>query len=606
MSEAAAPLPERVPEFLTNRASCSDKPISMRQLSFLLVLVLGLAACSTYSGIPYAPPMGYVHADDALRRGNYAEAAQGFAGYLAAGGDRAYRARAYYQLAQAEYGLRNYHATLDALAELEHEFPEQRGTQTAALRGDAFYELGQPGEALLAWDTAWNRGTERDRSLLRARIQEAVDHMSDEDLRQVGDLLTTPEIAAMVAARLPGAPVPGRTVAAAEEKTPAGAEPAAAEAAPSFVPETERERQAEERAEAMAEPSPPSEQAGPSGPTGRIGLLLPLTGPDRTYGQRALQGLRLALLDAPSTLVVRDTGGDPEVAVDLFRQLAADPTVLAIIGPLRSSEAAVVAPLAEKAGIPVLLLSQREGFEGPFVLQAAVTQRGQTRALGQYAIRGLGLRRFGIIHPNDSYGRTFAERFREEIERQGGTVVGSSTYGVAQRGFSAQAAAVRSWVAGGGVDAVFVPDAAPTAAAVAAAVRSVAPQAVLLGTESWNQPVALAQAGSAVEGAVFADAFYVDRNDPDTQRFVEHFRQAHGAPPTVFEAQGYDSAMLLRRAMQKGAGTRAAVTRQLHAMDAYHGAGRLHATAAGLQPEIILLRVRGGEVEEVPPPSPTG
>ena len=592
---------------MTKPAGCSDKPISMRQLSLLLVLCLAAAACSTYSGIPYAPPMSYARADDALRRGNYAEAAQGFAAYLAAGGDRAYRARAYYELAQAEYGLKNYHAALDALGELEHEFPEQRGTQTAALRGDSFYELGQPGEALLAWETAWNRGGESDRALLRSRIQVAIDHMSEEDLRRVADLLTIPEIAGMVDARLPGAPVAGRTVAAAEEKTPAGAEPTAAEAAPSFVPETERERQAEERAEAMAEPTPPSEQqAEPSGPTGRIGLLLPLTGPDRAYGQRTLQGLRLAVLDSPSTLVVRDTGGDPEIAADLFRQLAANPTVLAIIGPLRSSEAAVVAPLAEKAGIPVLLLSQREGFEGPFVLQAAVTQRGQTRALGQYAIGSLGLRRFGIIHPNDSYGRTFAERFREEIERQGGTVVGSSTYGIAQRGFSAQAAAVRSWVAGGGVDAVFVPDAAPTAAAVAAAVRSVAPQAVLLGTESWNQPVALAQAGSAVEGAVFADAFYVDRNDPDTQRFVEHFRQAHGAPPTVFEAQGYDSAMLLRRAMQKGAGTRAAVARQLHAMDAYHGAGRLHATAAGLQPEIILLRVRGGEVEEVPPPSPTG
>ena len=86
-----------------------------------------------------------------------------------------------------------------------------------------------------------------------------------------------------------------------------------------------------------------------------------------------------------------------------------------------------------------------------------------------------------------------------------------------------------------------------------------APQIQLLGTESWNQPDILAAAGKGIDGAVFADSFFVGSGTPSTADFVARFRAQNGYDPTGFEAQAYDAGMLVREAIAQGARTRGAV-----------------------------------------------
>ena len=159
-------------------------------------------------------------------------------------------------------------------------------------------------------------------------------------------------------------------------------------------------------------------------PTTKVACLLPLTGPDHAYGQRALAGLRLAFADAPEQLVVRDTGGDPSIAKELMTSLDREPSVVAVIGPLRSSEAEVSAPLAEREQLPLLLLSQREGLTGHYVLQMAMTRSQQVRLLVGYAIDTLKLQHFGVLYPNDGYGASFNRLFTEVVNGHGGQLVG--------------------------------------------------------------------------------------------------------------------------------------------------------------------------------------
>jgi ABC-type branched-subunit amino acid transport system substrate-binding protein len=338
-----------------------------------------------------------------------------------------------------------------------------------------------------------------------------------------------------------------------------------------------------------------------AGPVERVACLVQLTGPDKDYGWRALNGLRLAFEDLPDSLAVRDTGGDPQVAAQLVRRLAADPTVLAVVGPQRSAESEAVAPLAEQLGLPVLLLSQREGLGGRAVLQAGVTQRQQAGTVIDYASTRLGVRRFGVLYPDDGYGRAFVEAFGAEVQQRGGTLVGKKSYPAGNRSFGGEIAAVRGWIDAGGLQAVFIPDAAPTATALATALRQVAPELVLLGSESWNDAPLIAQAGSAIDGAVFVDTFYPGGGDAGTEAFVSRFRSRAGTSPTVFEAQAYDAGMLVRRAIEQGGSTRSALLEQLRAVRSYEGAGRLSAAPHGFERELILLRAHHGEIQRIEP-----
>ncbi len=559
----------------------------MQSTRLLIPVCLLLAGCPPpYASVPPAPPMSFLNAEDALRRGDFEVAAVGFATYLAGSSDRTYRARAYYQLAQAQYGLHRYEETLEALNELEAQFPRDRWPQTAALRGDAQYALGHRTDAMLAWEEAWARGNDRDREVLRARLERTAGELSERELRDLGEMLTIPAVRLILESHSSSRTTGFDTRSVDPLKNGRSGERLEFEGAGRKPDEAKAD-------EAPRAPSPETKVRG------RVACLLPLTGPDKTYGRRALSGLRVAFADAPEALIVRDTGGDPTEALPLLEELAADPTIIAVIGPLRSSEAAALVPAADRLKIPLLLLSLRDGFTGRYALQVAITQRQQVRAILAHARQDLHLIRFAVFHPDNEYGRSFTSLFADEVQRQGGTVVGTQTYGVDQHTFATEAAALRAWQRHGDVQAVFIPDAATAATAVAAAVRHVVPNVVLLGSESWNDARAMAQAGAAVEGAIFADAFYAGSAVPSTARFVERFRTYAGHSPTVFEAQAFDAAMLVRRAMEAGAATRDAVVDGLRAMGPYEGAGRVRVADGGLERDLFLLRVRNGQIEEV-------
>src|ERR1700690_338767 len=110
--------------------------------------------------------------------------------------------------------------------------------------------------------------------------------------------------------------------------------------------------------------------------------------------------------------------------------------------------------------------------------------------------------------------------FRDAATSAGAADVQSSPYRPDQSSFGPEAAAVKTWAGSDGVQALFIPDAAATAVKVAAAAREVAPQVQLLGTESWNQPDVLALAGRGIDGAVFADSFFIGSGTPSTADFV--------------------------------------------------------------------------------------
>jgi ABC-type branched-subunit amino acid transport system substrate-binding protein len=555
---------------------------------FLAVLCATAACAPPYEGLPMTPSQSFAQAEDALRRGEYASAVTGFSEYLSSG-QETFRARAFYELAQAQYGLENYDAALDTVNDLEADYPNRQWAQTAGLRGDIHYAMGRRVDAILDWQSAWERGNDTDRQFLRPRIEEAIDELTATESSRLAADLTNDDLRAMLSTS--AAPGPSTATARLDEDEDEGVPPAP----PARAEQTEPPPLA-----AVAAPPAPATggvdlAAGEAlAPGAKVACLLPLTGPDRAYGQRALSGLRLAFAGNGNTLMVRDSGGQSDVAAQLVNALADDPQVLALIGPLRTSTATTVAPLAERLQLPTLLLARADGLAGPYVLQTATTPDAQMRLLVDHAITKLQLRRFGVLYPDDAYGRSYMARFRDVANAAGATVVKINAYRPGTDNFAAQASAAKTWVESDGVQAIFIPDGAATATAVAAAARAVAPQVVLLGTESWNQPDVIAAAGAQIDGAIFADSFFA--GSPSGVEFATRFRNQYGYEPSGYEAQAYDAGMLVRQALADGARSRGAVLQRVREL-ASVPSGPAAASAAAR--ELVLLEVRDGHVGTV-------
>ncbi len=329
-----------------------------------------------------------------------------------------------------------------------------------------------------------------------------------------------------------------------------------------------------------------------------VGCILPLSGRYQAYGDKVLRGLLLAAEDAKTLeqggrdiqLVIKDGGGSPDLAAAAVRDLVVNHRVAAIIGPLGRVAAEAAAEEAQKLWVPIITLTQKKGVSelGNFVFRSFLSNEQQTRALVEYAVLGLGYRRFAILYPDDSYGKRLVNLFWDELDRSGAEVRGVETYEPSQTDFADQIKKLvglyyprpKSQLSGestrvkgseapsGGpevisavtfeeeplpildFEAIFIPDSYTK-------VGLIAPQLAyhevtgikLLGTNLWNSPKLIDMAGPYVQGAVFVDGFFPESRLPLTHEFVDRYEESFGEKPGYLEAQAYDTMRLLAKAL---------------------------------------------------------
>ncbi len=154
-----------------------------------------------------------------------------------------------------------------------------------------------------------------------------------------------------------------------------------------------------------------------AGPGRRIGILLPLTGPNAEVGRTLLQAAQLSLgspgrpgsPDAPP-LDQYDTAGTPEGAANAARAaLSAGAGIL--LGPLTAAETAAVAPVATAAGVPVLAFTSDASLSQPGVWTLGITPAQQVRRM-VLAVGAENKARLAAVLPQNSFGDALAAGLR--------------------------------------------------------------------------------------------------------------------------------------------------------------------------------------------------
>jgi len=162
-----------------------------------------------------------------------------------------------------------------------------------------------------------------------------------------------------------------------------------------------------------------------------VGVAVPLSGNYKRWGEAILQGVGLALAEAPGVrLVVRDTRGEPDGAAAAIEALTLEEGAIAILGGITNAEAERAAATAEELQVPFISLSRLEGVTraGPHVFQNMLTASAQAQALVELAMARRGMKRFAIMFPSVPYGVELANAFWDEVEGHGGEVRGAETY----------------------------------------------------------------------------------------------------------------------------------------------------------------------------------
>ncbi len=165
-----------------------------------------------------------------------------------------------------------------------------------------------------------------------------------------------------------------------------------------------------------------------------IGCLLPLSGPYEIFGNRALKGIELALAQfssqsdtPPINIIVKDTGADPDKTIAALEELYHE-QVAAILGPIVTSD--IAGREAQQMGIPIITFTQKDNIPeiGDKVFRNFITPEMQVQAIVSFTVESLGLDRFAILYPDETYGLTYMNLFWDQLLKSGGTVVGVESY----------------------------------------------------------------------------------------------------------------------------------------------------------------------------------
>ncbi|MFI5354405.1 MAG: penicillin-binding protein activator [Desulfobaccales bacterium] len=304
-----------------------------------------------------------------------------------------------------------------------------------------------------------------------------------------------------------------------------------------------------------------------------LGCLLPLSGEMGNVGFRVQRGMELAARQAPVKLVFKDTQNDPGSATQLVQELAQDPQVLAIMGPLTSSVAQTAAAAAQNSGMPLLALSQKADITqtGNLIFQAFLTPRQQVRALVRSAM-GLAIQRYAILYPDSAYGRTFFQMFQEELAAAGLELAAQEAYAAGTQDLSPVLTTLKGDLqtqaaATPGTVALFVPDDAAVVAAVAGQLPNLSLGGIqIMGTNLLHNPRVAPEQLAALQGVIFPDAFFPGDPNPAVQEFVTAYRQQYGENPDYLATQGYALVRLMGQLAQSGELDRAALPQKLQAL----------------------------------------
>jgi branched-chain amino acid transport system substrate-binding protein len=316
-----------------------------------------------------------------------------------------------------------------------------------------------------------------------------------------------------------------------------------------------------------------------------IGCLLPLSGPFAIYGQEILRGLELGLglfdkgTRVPSSLelVVRDTEGDPQKAVDAIRELKENEKAALVIGPLISRVAEAAVEEAQESAIPIITLSQSEEItnKGEMIFQNSLAPQDQVRSLVNKVMDEMGLRRFAILYPANPYGTYFMNVFWDTVEERGGVINAVESYDTQGTDFTEE---IKKMIGlfyprpnpemeeeGGeseeqpkpiiDFDAVFIPDSYQGAGVISSQLAYYDVVGVtLLGTDLWNSKELVEIAGRYVNGAIFPSGFFPGSGYPGVKEFVSQYSSSFGQEPGLLAAMGYDTIRIVKQILEDNSG----------------------------------------------------
>lgn len=295
----------------------------------------------------------------------------------------------------------------------------------------------------------------------------------------------------------------------------------------------------------------------------KVGLVAPLTGPIATFGQSVDKGVRMAvdeinakggLLGMKIELIVEDNQAKAEESANIVRKFIEQDKVVAIIGPVISSNTLAAAPIAQQSKVPLIsptATNPKVTQVGNYIFRACFIDDFQGMVMARFARSGLGKRAETaaiLFEKTSDYSIGLAKYFKEEFTRLGGKIVAEESFSSGDQDFSAQLTKIK----GKKPDVLYVPSYYDTAGLIIKQARELGINVPILGGDGFDSPQLVELAGKEnLKNCYFSGHFFSGSSAPQVKTFVANYKKRYNIVPDMLAALGYDAVYMLADAIKR-------------------------------------------------------
>jgi len=298
----------------------------------------------------------------------------------------------------------------------------------------------------------------------------------------------------------------------------------------------------------------------------KIGFALSMTGGAAAYGATQKKGAQLAVdeINAAAGMsglkidaVFEDDASVPQQGINVFNKFINADKVSMIIGPTLSNTAKVTDRIAQKAGMPVLGVSNTApGITeiGNYIFRDSLTEAVVIPHTIKVAKAKFGLKKVAVFYGNDdAFTKGGYQAFVKALKDNGLQILTEQTFAKGDRDFSPQLTQIKAK----NPDAIIVSALVEEASGIISQARQLGiPTSVpIIGGNGFNSPALIKNAGEAAEGVVIGAAWNITSSLPLNKKFVADFTAKYGNAPDQFAAQAYTGVYIAYDAIKKAGST---------------------------------------------------
>lgn len=303
-----------------------------------------------------------------------------------------------------------------------------------------------------------------------------------------------------------------------------------------------------------------SQPAPAAEPTLKIGLVLPLSGPLAETGKQIDNAMRLYLEQNGDTIdgtrievLIRDDEGNPDRTRDEVKSLIEEDKVDVLAGFGTSPAAAVAAPLATNAKIPMVVMGAQTSLittRSPFIVRSGATLAQSASTLGRWAAKN-GIHNVVALISDYAPGNDALNEFSRAFAGDDRTV--SDEYRIPLSGPELAPPLMQIKQTRPRPDALFLFIAPGQVRQVldAIAEQGLVQEGIkLIATGDLTDDSFLKNLGPSALGIVTAHFYSAAHPSRVNRQFVEAYRAAYSETPGAMAVSGYDGTHLICEALR--------------------------------------------------------